>query len=165
MTKETLSSTAQKALMPLMINKLWPIFLSVVLSGSAYLYSLGAEIVSDPRYTKYSLALLAILLCTTILFLALWARLYWQYGRFRPAYGVLWDKGNNMRCPSCHKPLKPSSDPEKPFLFWCSDPKCNNKCPLKTDEGKMITQKEAIKLLGNMPRSGLLEQRGRPDGE
>jgi len=112
----------------------------------------GTQLVSrksDTRYAKYSLVLLAILLCTTIIFLTLWARLYWQYGRFRLAYGVLWDNGNNMHCPSCHKILKPSIDPEKPFLFWCSDPKCNNKCPLKNDEGKMITQKEAIELLSD----------------
>jgi hypothetical protein len=38
---------------------------------------------------------------------------------------------------------------EKPYLFWCSDPKCDNKCPLKTDEGKMLTKKQAIELLKN----------------
>ena len=147
MTKETASSKAQKALIPLIIDKLWPIFLSIVLPGLAYLYSVGTDIVSDTRYTKFSLVLLAILLCTTILFLILWVRLYLRYGRYRPAYGVLWDKSNNMHCPNCHKILKPAGDPEKPFLFWCSDPKCNNKLPLKNDEGKIITKKEALELL------------------
>jgi hypothetical protein len=147
MTQESISSTTKKALIPIIINKLWPIFIGIVISGSAYFYSLGSEIITDPGYPKYSLGLLAILLCTTILFLVLWARLYWHYARFRAAYGVLWDRYYNMHCPSCHKSLKPASDPTKPFLFYCSDIKCNNKCPLRTDEGKMITQKEAIELL------------------
>jgi hypothetical protein len=147
MTNETLSSTTKKALIPLIINKLWPILLSLGLSVSAYLYSLSTEIVADPRYTKYSIVLLAILLCTTILFIALWARLYWQYGIFLPAFGVLWDRRDNMHCPNCHKLMKPASDPAKTYLFYCVDPKCNNKCPLKTDEGKTITQKEALELL------------------
>jgi hypothetical protein len=58
MKKEDASSTLQKALIPLLIEKLWPIILSVVLSGLAYFWSFGAEIVSDTRYTKYSLVLL-----------------------------------------------------------------------------------------------------------
>ncbi len=142
MPEESLSTTAKKALIPLIIKALWPLLLSIILSVTAYFYSKGAEIISHQKYKEYSLVLLAILLCTTILFLIWSVRLYWRYGRFRQAYGVLWDKKLNMRCMSCHKPLKHST--LGPEMFWCSDPKCNSKYPLKDDNGNLLTKQEAI---------------------
>ena len=142
MPEENISATAKKALIPLIIKDLYPIFLSIGLSAFAYLYSMGVEITASPKYKKYSLILLAILLCTTILFLLSWLKLYLKYSRFQEAFGVLWDKNYNMRCMSCHKPLKHSS--LSPEMFWCSDPKCNSKYLLKDDNGNLLTKQEAI---------------------
>ena len=147
MTEEPLSTTAKKALIPLIIKELWPIFLSIILSATAYLYSLGAGIVSDPQYKEWSLVVLAILLCTTTLFLILWVRLYWQYGKLYQAYGVFWDKGFRMHCLACHKLLKYSS--QDPSILNCSDPKCDNKHVLKDKSGQKITEQQAIELIKN----------------
>ena len=147
MTEENLSTTAKKALIPLIIKELWPVFLSIGLSAFAYFYSKGAEIVSHPQYIKYSLVSLAILLCTTILFLILWVRLYLQYGRFHQAFGVLWDKDFRMHCLSCHKPLKYSSI--DPSILNCSDRNCDNKHVLRDKLGQKITEQQAIELIKN----------------
>lgn len=147
MTEESISTTAKKAIIPLIIKALWPILLSIILSIAAYLYSTVAEIVVHPQYKEYSLFLLAGLLGTTILFLILWIRLYREYGRFCEAFGVLWDKKLNMRCMSCRKPLKHST--LGPEVFWCSDPKCNSKYPLRDDNGNLLTKQEAISRIKN----------------
>ena len=61
------------------------------------------------------------------------------------AYGAFWDSKGNMYCLSCMKPLKNSTI--SPSIFFCSDPNCNSKHPLKDDSGKDITKQEAIKLM------------------
>jgi hypothetical protein len=145
MTEDTLSKTAKKALITLLIQQLWPIVLSIGLSASAYLISTSMEIVSHPKYTRYSLILLATLLCTTILFLILWVKLYWQYGRFRLAFGVLWDKQLRMHCLTCHRLLKYSS--QDPSILYCSYKPCDNRYVLRDNSGQMISEQEAIKRL------------------
>ncbi len=145
MTEETFSTTAKKALITLLIQQLWPIALSIGLSGSAYLISTSTETVSYPEYKKYSLILLAIFLCTTILFLILWARLYWRYGRLHFAFGVLWDKEFKMHCTDCHSLLKYST--KDPSILHCSRRRCDNKHQLQDSSGQKITEEEAIKRL------------------
>ena len=71
--------------------------------------------------------------------------LYWKYEWYRRKFGVFWDNNNEMRCPACKKHLKPASN--DPHLFWCIDPKCNNKLPLRTDEGELLTKAAAEALL------------------
>jgi len=88
------------------------------------------------------LILLTIMTVTTTLFFILWIRIYWRYGRFQLAFGVSWDKNYNMRCSSCKKPLKESTT--SPSLFFCSDPKCDSKYPLKDNFGTEITKQMAI---------------------
>jgi hypothetical protein len=61
------------------------------------------------------------------------------------AYGAFWDSKLNMYCLSCMKPLKNST--LGPSIFFCSDPKCNSKHPLKDDFGKDITKQEAINII------------------
>jgi hypothetical protein len=63
MTEEDLSKTAKKSIITMTIEKLWPLLLSIGLSAPAYLYSTSMEIASHPEYKKYSLLLLAVLLC------------------------------------------------------------------------------------------------------
>ncbi len=147
MTEESVSTTVKKTLIPLIIKLLWPILLSLVLSASAYFYSTGIKIVSHGAYKEYSLVLLAILLFTTALFAILWVRLHWQYGRFRQAFGVLWDKSFGMHCLSCHKPLKYSS--VDPSILNRSDRKCDNKHVLRDKLGQKITEQQAIELVKN----------------
>jgi len=145
MTEDTLSTTAKKSLIPLIIQQLWPILLSIVLSATAYFGSLGAEIISHQKYKEWSLVALAILLCTTILFLILWVRLYLRYGRFHLAFGVLWDKEFRMHCLDCHNLLKYST--HDPSILHCSVRRCDNKHVLQDKSGQRLTEQEAIKRL------------------
>ena len=66
-------------------------------------------------------------------------------GPLYPACGVLWDSKFNMYCLSCKKPLKNSTI--SPSLFFCSDPKCNSKYPLKDNPGRDITKQEAVEII------------------
>jgi hypothetical protein len=145
MAEESLSTTAKKSLIKLTINALYPPLLSIIIPTALYLYSKGEEIISHTKYKEYSLVLLSILLGTTILFLILWVRLYWRYGKFFQACGVLWDKDFRMHCFSCHKPLKYSST--DPSILNCSDRKCDNKHVLKDKLGQKITEQQAIELI------------------
>lgn len=145
MKEESLSTTAKKALIPLIIKSLYPVLLSIILSVALYFYSKGAEIISHPKYKEYSLVLLATLLGATILFVILWVRLYWRYGRFSQVFGVLWDKDFKMHCLSCHKPLKYSSI--DPSILNCSDRKCDNKHVLRDKLGQKITEQQAIEFI------------------
>jgi|GEM_PF-3013784 len=147
MIKESPLPTAKSTLIALIVQQLWPPFLSISLSASLYLYSRGAEITTNPKYPKYSLVLLAILLCTTILCLIWSVRLYWRFGKFRLSFGVLWDKDLNMHCTHCHKFLKHSS--HGPNTFYCSNIKCNNKHILKDDDSNPLTKQQAIDMLRN----------------
>jgi hypothetical protein len=60
-------------------------------------------------------------------------------------FGVYWDSEQNMYCLSCKKPLKNSS--YDPSIFFCSDPTCNSKYPLKDNDGTILTKFAAIKLM------------------
>ncbi len=71
--------------------------------------------------------------------------LCWNHLMYRRKFGVCWDNNNEMRCPACKNYLKPASNDT--HLFWCIDPKCNNKLPLRTDEGKPLTKAAAEALL------------------
>jgi hypothetical protein len=145
MAEESLSTMAKKSLIKLIINSLYPLLVSIIIPMVLYLYSKGEEIISHTKYKEYSLLLLSILLGTTILFLILWVRLYWRYGKFFQACGVLWDKDFRMHCFSCHKPLKYSST--DPSILNCSDRKCDNKHVLKDRLGQKITEQQAIELI------------------
>lgn len=142
--KNTLQ-TAKEELTKLLIKSAWLLFTGVLPSTLLYLYLKGAELTSDPRYIKYSLIALATLSGITILSLTYSFRIYLRYGRFQEAYGVLWDKNFKMRCMACKKPLKNST--VGPEVFFCSDPKCNNKHLLMEDDGNAITKLRAIELL------------------
>lgn len=61
------------------------------------------------------------------------------------ACGAFWDSKFNMYCLSCMKPLKNSTISTS--IFFCSDPKCNSKHPLKDDSGRGITKQEAIDII------------------
>ena len=145
MTEELLSTTAKKSLIALILQQLWPILLSIILSGAAYLYALGAETILLPQYRKWSLALLATLLCTTILFLILWLRLHFRYERFHLAYGIFWDKKFNARCLFCRTPLKYSS--HGPETLYCPNPICQQKFILKDHADNPISKHEAIEKM------------------
>lgn len=145
MTKDTLSTTAKQSIIKLILEKLWPILLSIGLSAPAYLYSTSMEIASYPEYKKYSLLLLAILLCTTVLFLILWVRLYLRFGKYNFSFGVLWDKQLRMHCLTCHRLLKYST--QDPSIFYCSYKPCDNRYVLRDNSGQVISEQEAIKRL------------------
>lgn len=61
------------------------------------------------------------------------------------ACGAFWDSKFNMYCLSCMKSLKNSTISTS--IFFCSDPKCNSKHPLKDDSGRDITKQEAIDII------------------
>lgn len=146
MTEESILSTVQKTFIPLLIKEIWLIILlPTVLAISAYFYSLCAEIISDPRYPKYSLVVLAMLLFTTILFFLLWLRLCLKEKKFLQAYGVFWDKKFNIRCLYCCTPLKNSSKDHG--TFFCPNPNCKQKYILKDDDNNYLTKQEAIKRI------------------
>ena len=149
MTTEATSSMTIKAAARLLAEKLWPILLSAFISGCSYLHLKGTTIISDPRYGQYSLVVMTTLLFLAIVSLVYSVRTYRRYGRFREAYGVLWDTQFNMRCMNCHKPLKHSS--HGPEVFYCCDPKCNNKYVLRNSNGNTLTKQQAIDFLRSDP--------------
>ena len=147
MSKESLSTTAKKALIITIMHEIWPWLLGILSPALVYFLSLSSGILKDPLYKILSPILLAVLLCTTILFGIWWARLYIRFGRLHLAYGVLWDKELNMHCTDCHKFLKHSSYASN--IFHCSDIKCDNKHVLKDDDSNPLTKQQAIDLLQN----------------
>jgi len=144
MTKSILQ-TAKEELTKLSVKAVWLLFVGILPSILLYFYLKGVEVTSDPRYVKYSLIGLATLSGITILCLTYAWRMYRIYGRYQESFGVLWDKNFNMRCMSCKKPLKESSD--RPEIFFCS--KCNNKHVLRDDTGSFLIKKQAIELLAS----------------
>ena len=60
-------------------------------------------------------------------------------------FGVYWDSELNIYCLSCKKSLKNSSYDSS--IFFCSDPTCNTKLPLRDDNGVALTKQSAINLM------------------
>ena len=99
MAEESLSTMAKKSLIPLIRTTLYPALVSIIIPmASIFILNGCRNNLTHKRYKEYSLVLLAVLLGTTILFLILWVRLHWRYGRFFQACGVLWDKDFRMHC-------------------------------------------------------------------
>jgi len=118
---------------------------------SAYIFEIFKDlirwIISRPNYGIYSLCLLIILIIVIITLLIKWWHFYSTYGRFENKFGVLWDKKKRMHCISCHKLLKYST--QGPSIFFCSDPKCDNKHFLRDEAGNPITEKQAVEKMKN----------------
>ena len=68
---------------------------------------------------------------------------------YREEFHVYWDKNNKMRCLNCGKPLKAGSA-DDPSKFFCSDKRCDSKHILKDNQGKKITEQQAIEFMKNM---------------
>jgi len=74
--------------------------------------------------------------------------------QFHESFGCLWDNNYGMRCMSCKKLLKNSS--LGPSVFFCSDPKCNNKHILKDNDGNELTKQDAInRIKANQRLNGI----------
>lgn len=136
---ESVKTTAKKMITELAVKSFWPLVILALSAGYAAIISFKEKIVQQPAYGEISFWLLLTTITSTVVLL-LW--IYWRYGRFREAFGVLWDKNNNMRCLSCKKPLKYSSTDES--TLYCSDPKCNSKYVPRNTNGTKITRGEAI---------------------
>jgi hypothetical protein len=145
MADEKVSDTVRKSVISILIGQLWPLAVSSIPTILAYLYLKGSKLIGDPPFAKYVVALLSILLGTSILFLIKWLRFYLRYGRFRFAFGVFWDKDFRMHCLNCHRLIKYSST--DPSIVNCSARKCDNKHVLRDKSGQKITEQQAIELI------------------
>ena len=139
MTKGEFIKSIFKPAIEWVAKKIWPWLASVITALAIFFLSVKNKLIEHPNVL---LVLLTIMTATTVLFLILWIRIYWQYERFQLVFGVSWDKNYNMRCSSCKKPLKESTTSTS--LFYCSDPKCDSRYPLKDDIGTEITKRMAI---------------------
>jgi len=137
--------TVLKKLTEIAMKQLTPWISSVLVALGTYLGTLWAELNAAPKLIGYLLIITAILTGITVLALTSLLRMYLTYSRFQEAYGSLWDKDFNMRCMSCKKPLKPSS--QGTFIYYCADPACNSKHILKDSNGVELTKQAAIDLI------------------
>lgn len=118
MTKEEIGKSIFKPVIEWLVKKILPWLLSILAGLSTVFLSIKNKLVEHPNVLLVSLA---ITTATTVLFLILWIRIYWQYKRFKLAFGISWDKNYNMRCTNCKKPLKNST--LSPSIFYCPDKK------------------------------------------
>ncbi len=70
----------------------------------------------------------------------------------RERFGAYWNNQYKLRCLKCKWPLKCSSDRKDPSLFFCSN--CNLKHSLRDEDGKHLTEAQAIEELKKLPTSG-----------
>ena len=121
--------------------------LGLIIALGVYFSNLGA----DEVIKKNFVLILAVLSGVTSLALFSWLRTYLKYGRFREAFGMLWDRKFSMRCKSCRKYLKQASN--RTHLFYCSDPECNSKYVLTDGTGARFNKQEAVRRI----KKGLLD--------
>lgn len=145
MLGEETKKTAKKTIIELVIKLLWALLIMVLVGGIGCIISVKKKLVQHPAYGEISFWLLLTTITVAVVMLICMVRMYWRYGRFREAFGVLWDKNYNMRCLSCKKPLKHSSIDAS--ILYCADPKCDSKYILKYANGRQMSPQEAINNL------------------
>jgi len=145
-SREDIKITTIKTLTELIIKLIfWGIIIPLIAFVITYLIPTKNELVELPTYGKVLLALL-VASTTAAISMLVWVILLKQrHEQFQEAFGVLWDKKDNIRCLGCKKPLKNST--VGPSIFFCSDPKCNSKHVLKKSDGIEMTLQEARKCL------------------
>lgn len=142
MSKASVKRIFREVIAEHVVKKLWTYLILLLGVGNLSIISIKKKLVQYPAYAEISFWLLLATITLSVVIL-IWAmRIHWRYGRFFEAFGVFWDKIDNMRCLSCRTPLKHSSTDIS--VFYCSDPKCNSKHVLRKSDGTKISRSDAI---------------------